>query len=135
MNAASHPLATAKYVSLTTFRRNGDGVSTPVWIAPSGDDLVFVSVDNTGKTKRLKNNDRVELRACDLRGNVAPDAVTYSGTATVDRTPGGIARIREAVVAKYGLPARFADLGTAAAKLVGKSLAPRAGIVIRPDAL
>lgn len=133
MNAASHPLASAQYVSLTTFRRNGNGVATPVWLAPMGDQFAFVSVDNTGKTKRLANDDRVTLQPCDVRGKIAPGAPTYSGTATVDRTTDGIAKIRAAVVAKYGLPARFADLGTAAAKLVGRSLAPRAGITITLD--
>ncbi len=133
MNAAPHPLAKAQYVSFTTFRRNGDGVATPVWFAPMGDQFAFVSVAGTGKTKRLANDDRVTLRPCDVRGKIASDAPTYTGTATVDPTPEGIARARAAVVAKYGLPARFADLGSAAAKLVGKSIAPRAGIIVTLD--
>ena len=119
MNAASHPLAKAQYVSFTTFRRNGDGVATPVWFAPMGDQFAFVSVAGTGKTKRLANDGRVTLRPCDMRGKVAPDAPTYTGTAIVDPTP--------------GLPARFADLGSAAAKLVGRSIAPRAGIIVTLD--
>ena len=36
--AADHPLADAKYVSLTTFRRTGVPVTTPVWLAPSLDE-------------------------------------------------------------------------------------------------
>jgi len=54
--AQSHPLAGAAYVQLTTFRRSGEPVRTPVWVAPAvddGDHLVVITVDDTGKTKRL----------------------------------------------------------------------------------
>ena len=58
--AADHPLAAAKYVLLTTFRRTGAPVATPVWLAPSLDDpelFTVITVDDTGKTKRLAHTE------------------------------------------------------------------------------
>ena len=120
--AADHPLASAKYVALTTFRRTGAAVTTPVWFAPSLDEpglFAVISVDETGKTKRLAHTDRVELQACDLRGRVAPGAPTFRGTARVVRDAAGIASVRRAVVAKYGFPARFSDLTDTLGSKVG----------------
>ncbi|MBD3781714.1 MAG: PPOX class F420-dependent oxidoreductase [Micrococcales bacterium] len=133
MSAADHPLATAKYASLTTFRRNGTPVATPVWVAPAldgSDRLVVITVDATGKTKRLGHTSRVEARPCDLRGRVDDGAPTYRGDAVVVRSPEEVARVRSAVVAKYGLPARFSDLVEKVTGLVGLRRAPRAGILL-----
>ncbi len=131
--SAAHPLASAKYASLTTFRRTGVPVSTPVWIAEAVDGsghLAIITVDDTGKTKRLAHTDRVELRACDLRGRVAPGTPTFRGTARVVRDAEGIASVRAAVVAKYGLPARFSDLTDRLGSTIGLRRADRAGILV-----
>lgn len=136
VRAADHPLASAKYVALTTFRRTGAPVTTPVWFAPSVDDparFVVITLDDTGKTKRLAHTPRVELQACDMRGRVAPGSPTWVGTATVVRDAEGIASVRRGVVAKYGFPARFSDLADSIGSKVGLRRAPRAGILVSVD--
>lgn len=102
MTKASAPLGEQQYVEFTTFRRNGVPVATPVWIAPDGDDLLIVTVDDTGKTKRLAHTARVELRPCDVRGRVETDAPRYAARARVERGPAAVARVKRAVGAKYG---------------------------------
>lgn len=134
VRSADHPLAGATYVSLTTFRRTGAPVSTPVWLAPSVDDphaFTVITLDDTGKTKRLAHTARVELRACDVRGRVPEDATTYHGTASVVRTPEAVASVRRSVVAKYGFPARFSDLVDKVAPRLRIRRQPRAGILVR----
>lgn len=136
MQQIPHPLAAAKYVSLTTFRRTGEAVATPVWIAPAADGsdrLVVITVDDTGKVKRLAHTRTVELRPCDMRGRVAADAPTYRGEGVVVRDAAEVAAVRAAVVAKYGLPARFSDLVDAVTSKVGIRRRPRAGIVLTVD--
>jgi PPOX class probable F420-dependent enzyme len=136
VRAADHPLASAKYVALTTFRRTGAAVTTPVWFAPSLDEpglFAVITVDDTGKTKRLAHTDRVQLQACDVRGRVAPGAPMFHGTATVVRDAGAVASVRRAIVAKYGFPARFSDLTDALGSKVGLKRAPRAGILVAAD--
>lgn len=102
MKKTSRTIGAARYVELTTFRRDGSPVSTPVWVAPDGEDLLVVTLDDTGKTKRLAHTARVELRPCTVRGVVAPDAPRYAGRARVHRDAAAIARVKRAIGAKYG---------------------------------
>lgn len=131
-----HPLASAQYVELTTFRRTGVAVPTPMWFAPTGDgpnSFAAITVDDTGKTKRLAHTRRVELRACDVRGKVALGTPTYRGVARIERDPAGVAAARSAVVAKYGLPARVSDLVDKVGSKVGLRRAARAGIFVEVE--
>jgi PPOX class probable F420-dependent enzyme len=121
-------VAAHRYVSLTTFRRSGEPVATPVWIARDGDELVVITIDGVGKTKRLAHTSRVELRECDMRGTVPAGAPTQHGTARVVRSPEEIAAIKRAIGEKY-LLARVGDaLRGVVSKVVGEK--PRAGIRI-----
>ena len=58
-----------KYLNLETFRKNGTAVATPVWFAEDGDVLYIYSLANAGKVKRIRNNPRVRVMPCDMRGN------------------------------------------------------------------
>ena len=58
------------YVSLTTFRRTGKPVATPVWAAPDGDALIVWTRADSGKVKRLRHTSRVTVAPCDVRGRV-----------------------------------------------------------------
>lgn len=117
-----------QYVSFTTFRKTGVGVPTAVWIARDGEQLVVTTVDKSGKVKRLANNPDVELRPCDMRGNVVDGAPTYSGTAQVVRDAASIAAVKQAIARKYPL----ARIGDTANKITFGLLqrSPRAGIRI-----
>ncbi|MDT7579905.1 MAG: uncharacterized protein QOK35_1169, partial [Pseudonocardiales bacterium] len=46
-------MADEQFVSLSTFRRSGAPVATPVWIARDGDALVVTTIADSGKVKRL----------------------------------------------------------------------------------
>src|SRR5215813_6307224 len=71
----------SKYVSLTTYRRNGTGVATPVWHVRDGDEIVIVSDADAWKVKRIRNNSRVLVTVCDIRGRITPGAPSAEGTA------------------------------------------------------
>jgi uncharacterized protein len=69
-----------KYLSLETFRKNGEGVRTPVWFAAetAGGEaalLYIYTIGETGKVKRIRNNPRVRIAPCDMRGNVTGEFV------------------------------------------------------------
>ena len=95
-------IASSSFVSLGTFRRNGEQVSTPVWIARDGDELVVTTERNTGKVKRLRNNDRVTLRPCSRMGAVEPDAITVEGRARIAGPSTDDAGASTALRRKYG---------------------------------
>jgi len=58
----------AKTILLTTYKRDGTPVQTPVSIAFDGDRAFFRSYHKAWKTKRLRNNPHVEVAASTLRG-------------------------------------------------------------------
>ena len=131
--STAHPLADAAYVQLTTFRRTGLAVPSPVWMAPLLDGsgrLAVITLDATGKTKRLRHTSRVELRRCDARGRVREDAPTYRGEAVVVRSEPEVTAVRAAVVAKYGWPARLTLVVDPVAKALHIRRRPRAGILV-----
>ena len=67
-----------KYLNLETFKKNGTGVKTPVWFAAgpsasldSNDAKLYVyTIGVSGKVKRIRNNPRVKIAPCDVRGRV-----------------------------------------------------------------
>ena len=58
----------ARTILLTTYRRDGTPVETPVSIAFESGRAFFRSYDKAWKTKRLRNNPHVEIAASTLRG-------------------------------------------------------------------
>lgn len=90
----------ASYVSFTSFRKDATPVSTPVWIAPDGEDLYFFSDTGAFKVKRIRNNPAVTLQPCDVRGRIKEGAAVVSGVAEVlDHSES--ARVRRIVNRKY----------------------------------
>jgi PPOX class probable F420-dependent enzyme len=71
------------YISLTTYRRDGTAVPTPVWHARNGSDLLVITGAETGKVKRIRRDGRVLVTVCDFRGRIAPGAPSAEGTARV----------------------------------------------------
>ena len=62
------PVRKAKTILLTTYKRDGTPVPTPVSIAFDHDRAFFRSFDKAWKTKRLRNNPQVEVAPATLRG-------------------------------------------------------------------
>jgi PPOX class probable F420-dependent enzyme len=71
----SLPLATQRYVSLATCRRDGTEVRTPVWIVTVGALRYVYSSGDSGKVKRLRNNPHARMAACSMRGEIRGDWV------------------------------------------------------------
>lgn len=59
-----------KYISLTTFRKNGVGVPTPVWFGEEDGKLYVMTISSMGKVKRIRNNAQVKVAPCTIRGKV-----------------------------------------------------------------
>lgn len=62
------PLRAEKYIRLTTFRRTGELVATPLWFAVDGERIVAFTGAQTGKVKRLRANPRVLIATSTFRG-------------------------------------------------------------------
>ncbi|SDH40002.1 hypothetical protein SAMN05421505_11548 [Sinosporangium album] len=102
-------LGAEQYVSVTTYRRNGRAVSTPLWVASDGGALVVWTVEGSGKVKRIRNNPRVKIAPCDVRGRVLGES--HPGTAEV-LPAAHTERVRRLIVKKYGMAARVLVLSS-----------------------
>ena len=102
----------AKHLSLETFRKTGVGVRTPVWFArdpASNDNLTrfyVYTLPDSGKVKRIRNNPKVRIAPCNMRGDVrgawvGANARLCSG----DEVEKGQSLLKE----KYGLAKRIGD--------------------------
>ena len=63
-----------KYISLTTFRKTGVGVPTPVWFGEQDGKLYVMTRNDSWKYRRIRNNPKVMVAPCTMRGTVTgPD--------------------------------------------------------------
>lgn len=123
-------IAQSRYISLTTFRRNGTAVSTPVWAVEVEGELLVWTRDDSGKVKRIRNGApaaRVTVAPCDARGRTAEDVQAAEGTARLMTEDGSLDRVRKAMVRKYGWQFRVLDSGGA---LVRRGKRPHVGVSI-----
>ncbi|NHN57295.1 PPOX class F420-dependent oxidoreductase [Calidifontibacter sp. DB0510] len=96
-------LATEDFVLLTTFRRDGRAVPTPVWVAALDGRLVVSTPEGTGKLKRLAHTQRVTLQPCSRRGAPTPGTTVIEGIAEVSRDPEVRRAAEKRLLAKYRL--------------------------------
>ncbi len=96
-------LSRGSYLLLTTFRKDGTPVPTPVWVGRDAEDLIVWTQAAAGKVKRVRNNPTVELTECDLRGK--PRGATVKGTARI-LDADGTERGRRVLRKKYGIAGR-----------------------------
>lgn len=95
-------LADEKYLALTTFKRDGTSVTTPVWAAPiDGGKIGFWTSSTSGKAKRLGHTSKVIVQPCDARGRVRAGTSPTEATAVVVTDP-EFETIRIKIKAKYG---------------------------------
>ncbi len=116
-------LSDEKYMLLTTFRRDGTPVPTPVWVVGlDGDTVGFWTSSGSGKAKRLSHTARVTVQPCDARGRVREGAQASDATARLV-TGSELEAIRERVVAKYGFMTKITKaLGTLGGIVRGKRI-------------
>ncbi|WP_329199594.1 MULTISPECIES: PPOX class F420-dependent oxidoreductase [unclassified Streptomyces] len=120
-------LGKARYVSLTTFRKDGTPVATPVWAVADGGELYVWTRSDSWKVKRIRNNGRVAVSACDVRGRVPEGAVAVEGQARLlDET--GLRRVRKLMSRKYTWQFWAVDLPAA---LVRRGERPHTGIAVK----
>ncbi|GAA4789416.1 PPOX class F420-dependent oxidoreductase [Streptomyces ziwulingensis] len=102
-------LGAGKYLLLTTFRKNGTPVATPVWVVRDGDTLGVWTAVGSGKVKRVRNRADVLVGPCDVRGNPTGDQSPARAEVTDSAT---VAGYRQLIARKYGLAGRLTLLGS-----------------------
>ena len=113
------------YISLETFRKTGQGVATPVWFAEERGTLYVYSEAASGKIKRIRNNPRVRVAPCDMRGALRGDYIE----ATARILEGDEARLADDL-----LNAKYFVLKRLLAFFASFRPRPRAWVAIRASA-
>lgn len=119
-----------KYVSFTTYRKDGSAKAVPVWIADLGDGtLGFTTFSTSYKAKRLANDNRVLLEPSDSRGQVKAGSTPSRGTARLVVGGSDFERVRSAINDKYGWQVHVVKL----ARLVGKYTPSDSAVIVTLD--
>ncbi|MGS2591280.1 PPOX class F420-dependent oxidoreductase [Streptomyces hebeiensis] len=116
----------SRYVSLTTYRKDGTGVATPVWHAVEGGELFVWTNTDSWKVRRIRANPRVTVSVCDVRGRVKPGTETVEGTARLLDAP-GTEMVRGLISRKYGWQFWLVDVVARIARRGGR---PHTGIAV-----
>ncbi|MGQ5633481.1 MULTISPECIES: PPOX class F420-dependent oxidoreductase [unclassified Streptomyces] len=102
-------LGSGKYLLVTSYRKDGTPVATPVWVVRDGDGLGVWTVADSFKVKRIRRRADVLVGPCDLRGNPTGDQVPATAEIADAATT---ARYRDLIARKYGILGRLTLLGS-----------------------
>ncbi|MFJ3230919.1 PPOX class F420-dependent oxidoreductase [Streptomyces sp. NPDC086787] len=102
-------LGSGKYLLVTSYRKDGTTVATPVWVVRDGDALGVWTAAKSWKVKRIRRRSDVLVGPCDVRGNPTGDQVPGTARITDEATTD---RYRGLVARKYGVLGRLTLLGS-----------------------
>jgi uncharacterized protein len=97
-----------RYINLETFKKNGEGVRTPVWFAIDGDRLVVFTDGTSYKVKRIRRDPRARVAACDVRGSLR--GPFYDGRAEILEPGPAEEQAYRLLTRKYGWQKRLLDV-------------------------
>src|SRR5512132_498209 len=87
-----------KYLSLTSFRRDGTGVATPVWFVETGGRLLVATDAASYKVRRIRRDPRVTITPCTATGRLRGIPVPASAELLPDAE---VARVERLMARKY----------------------------------
>jgi hypothetical protein len=106
LNNNDNSLETGKYICILTYKKNGDGVSTPVWFIRKDNKIYIRTSNQSGKVKRIKNNNNVSYALCNISGRIKGE--WHSGVAKIE--PDVNKMIFSKITEKYGLIAQIINI-------------------------
>jgi uncharacterized protein len=118
MLASWEPIRRARCVALTTYKKDGTPVTTPMWVAVDGGRVLTTSDFDAWKLKRIERDPRVRLAPCTIRGRVTGDFV--DGRARVMTE----AETQEAIAGKKRRYAMFRVMVRVRKRQVGIEITP-----------
>ena len=112
-------LARSRYISLTTFRRDGSAASTPVWVvSDDGSRLLVWTAASSWKVRRIRRDPRVLVASSDFRGRELGPRI--AGTATLLGDADG-RLIQSLLRRKYGWQRRILELQARIARVLARA--------------
>ncbi len=90
-----------EFLSLETYRKNGQTIKSPMWFAQDNDALYLWTMADTSKVKRIRNNPNVNIAPCKRMGEVTGEWMTAH--ATIEDSPIVVAQVEAMLLKKIGL--------------------------------
>ncbi|GAB1471945.1 PPOX class F420-dependent oxidoreductase [Chloroflexota bacterium] len=100
MNNNPNQFKKQKYINLETFRKNGEGVKTPVWFAEDGETLRIWTEGGSGKVKRIRRDGKVRITPSTADGRSLGEWLETN--AIVFESPEEIQHTKDLFLKKYG---------------------------------
>ena len=104
MSDKTSQLLEQKYINLETYRKSGKVVCTPVWFVIENDTIYIMTTKDTGKVKRLQNNQNVRIAPCGFRGDLKGEWVSGKARFAEKDEAEQALKLRKK---KYGMQARL----------------------------
>ncbi len=106
--ASLEELFPGRYLSITSFKRDGTGVATPVWFVSDGSRLFAFTDLQSAKIRRIHRNPRVLVASCRVDGKLRREPVTAG--AEVLTAPAELERVQKLLLARYKISYRIVML-------------------------
>jgi uncharacterized protein len=90
-----------QYLNIETFRKNGQGVKTPVWFVQDEETLLVWTEAGSGKARRIRNNCTVRVAPSTASGE--PVGEWLPARAQSDESPNAIQNVEKLMKKKYGV--------------------------------
>jgi uncharacterized protein len=98
--ATAAPVFHGRYISITSYKRDGRGVATPVWFVLRDGRLLVETDAASGKVKRIRHNPQVRVAVCTASGRLRGEPVP----AVAEILPGSqIDAVERLIAGKYRL--------------------------------
>jgi hypothetical protein len=98
-----------KYINLETYKKDGTPIRTPVWFVIDNDLIYVITREETGKVKRIKNNQNVRIVPCSFKGEPKNEWIRGKAEKITDEGSQKAIKLRKK---KYGMSARLIGLFT-----------------------
>lgn len=115
--AGTAALMRGRYLSLTSYRRNGTAVATPVWFVRDGERILVNTDAESGKAKRIRRNPAVTIARCTATGRLRGEPVPARA---LQLPAGAVRQTMPLMRRKYRLELLLLNLGRAARRLAGR---------------
>jgi uncharacterized protein len=98
--ATTVPVFSGRYLSITSYKRDGTAVATPVWFVQQGGSLLAETDAASGKVKRIRRNPHVQVAVCTAGGRLRGEQVRAVAEILPDSE---IAAVERLIADKYRL--------------------------------
>jgi uncharacterized protein len=91
--APALPAFRGRYLSITSYKRDGRGVATPVWFVQRDGTLLVETDAASGKVKRIRRNPQVRVAVCTASGRLRGEQVQAVAELLPDSEVGAVERL------------------------------------------